>query len=370
MSATFVADPSVVPAQKRRPPEAPSALSVIGRELFGTLPRAIGTAIFAVPIAYLAWRVLDWAVLGTVWRADGVEQCKIAAGACWSVIAARFRIILFGLYPYEDQWRSVLASLVIVVVAFLSCLPAFWTARRIIVCWAVGFAAYLVLMYGGILGLDKVTTDRWGGLSLTLFVFAAQTVIGMPLAILLMIARRSQIFVIAKLSAGLIDLLRAIPLLAILFTAAVVAPLALPEMLQGDKLTRVVIGYALFFAAYQAEIIRGGMQGVSEGQAEAARVLGLGKWQTLFYISLPQAFHKALPATVSQFAIAFKETSIITIVGFFDILASGHAAYGADEWYPYFREVYIFIGMIYFVTVFSLSRYGAFLERRTKNARA
>ena len=145
---------------------------------------------------------------------------------------------------------------------------------------------------------------------------------------------------------------------------AVILPFVLPEWLHGDKLYRVIAGSALFFSVYQAEIIRGGMQGVPKGQEEAAQSLGLNYWQRIGRILMPQAFKHALPATINQFVITFKETSLVIIIGFFEILASGNAAYGTGEWTFAFVEVYAFIAMIYFSFVFSLSRYGAYLERR------
>jgi general L-amino acid transport system permease protein len=126
----------------------------------------------------------------------------------------------------------------------------------------------------------------------------------------------------------------------------------------------VIVGYAIFFACYQAEIIRGGMQSLPAGQDEAAKALGMGYWYRIGYIVLPQAFRNALPPTINQFVITFKETTLVAIIGFFEILASGNAAYGTSEWNFAHVEVYAFVGMIFFVFVFALSRYGAYLERR------
>ena len=149
-----------------------------------------------------------------------------------------------------------------------------------------------------------------------------------------------------------------------MFTFAIVLPFVLPGWMIGDKLYRVIVGYALFFACYQAEIIRGGMQALPAGQEEAAKALGMGYWHRIGYIVLPQAFRNALPPTINQLVITFKETSLVVIIGFFEILASGNAAYGNADWNFAHVEVYCFVGFIYFVFVFALSRYGAHLERR------
>ena len=145
-----------------------------------------------------------------------------------------------------------------------------------------------------------------------------------------------------------------------------ITPFVLPGWLQGDKLYRVIFGFAIFFACYQAENIRAGLQAIPAGQDEAGLTLGLKYWQRVTRIQLPQAFRNSLPSIVNQFVITFKETSIVTIVGFFEILASGHAAYGTGKWTPHYVEVYVFIGLIYFIFVFSLSRYGAYLENKLR----
>ena len=291
-------------------------------------------------------------------------RCQAAAGACWSVIAARWRIILFGLYPYEQQWRSALACVSVVAMVVLSCIPTFWTGRRLAAVWIVGTAVYYVLMKGGVLGLQTEGEEVWGGLALTLFIFVMTCLIGFPMAIGLALLRRSRLPWISRTTGIIIDSVRSLPLISILFTFAIVLPFALPQWLQGDKLYRVIVGSALFFAVYQAEIIRGGMQGVPTGQEEASMALGLGYWQRVSRILMPQAMRNALPSTINQFVIGFKETSLVVIVGFFEVMASANAAYGNGEWRFAYVEVYVFVALIYFVFVFSLSRYGAYLERR------
>jgi general L-amino acid transport system permease protein len=221
-------------------------------------------------------------------------------------------------------------------------------------------------MRGGVLGLSDVTPDRWGGLALTLFIFAAVVLLGFPTAIVLALARQSKLPVISRMAAFAIDLTRSFPLLAILFAAAVILPFALPNWLQGDKLYRVIYAFAFFFACYQAEIVRGGLQSIPPGQDEAAKALGLTYVKRVTLILLPQAFRNALPATINQIVITFKETSVVVIIGFFEVMASGNAAFGSGEWTHAYVEVYVFVALIYFVFVFTLSRYGAFLERRMR----
>jgi general L-amino acid transport system permease protein len=334
------------------------------RRLFATpLDGAVSLA-FGALVAWVAWQALGWALIDTVWEAESGAPCREVSGACWAVIANRGRLILFGLYPYEEHWRSTLACLAIVATMVLSCLPWFWGLMRLSVLWLAGFGIFMALMFGGFLGLELVTTEKWGGLSLTVFLFAAVVVIGMPLAVALALARRSRLPVVRGVAGGIIDVTRSLPLLTILFTAAVVAPFVLPGWAQGDKLTRVTVAFALFFAAYQAEIIRAGIQAIPEGQEEGAMALGMRYWHRVFLIVLPQAFRHALPVTINQVVITFKETSIVTIIGFFEVMASANAAVGRGDWTGQYIEVYVFVGLIYFLFVFGLSRYGAWLERR------
>ncbi|MEM6387713.1 MAG: amino acid ABC transporter permease [Pseudomonadota bacterium] len=352
-----------------REPPASARFAGLKRTYFGSLASTFTTIALAIVILWIAFEAFDWAVLSAVWQvSEDVSICREAAGACWAVIGERGRLILFGLYPQEEHWRSALACILLIVVAVLTCLPRFWSARMIAGLWAIGFLGFYFLMRGGVLGLTPIPERDWGGLALTLFIFASVIVIGMPLAVCLALLRQSRLHVISGTIGLIIDGVRALPLLSILFAAAVLLPLALPQWLETNQLYRVICGFSLFFAAYQAEIIRGGMAVIPNGQDEAGQALGLSYAQRMGLIILPQAFRNALPPTINQVVVAFKETSLVIIVGFFEVLASGNAAYGTGRWTFAYVEVYVFIGLIYFSFVFSLSRYGAYLERRGAGA--
>lgn len=331
---------------------------------FGTPFAAVLSVVIFGALAYWVWLAFDWAILSAVWKAEDVALCDTAAGACWSVIDARHRLILFGLYPYEEHWRSTLACVAIVATVILSCFPAAWSATRLALLWIVGFATYYLLMEGSLLGLRQVTTDGWGGLSLTLFLFAAVVLLGMPMGLGLSLMRRSEMPVVRMFAVIVIDFIRSLPLLTTLFTAAVVLPILLPSWLEGDKIWRVIIAFALFFACYQAEVFRGGFQAIPKGQFEAGKALGLGYWSIMFRLILPQVFRHALPSTINMVVVTFKETAIVIIIGFFDILASAKAAFGTGEWSPHYLEVYIFVAMIYWIFIFSLGQYGEYLKGR------
>ncbi|WFU11777.1 amino acid ABC transporter permease (plasmid) [Rhizobium sp. CB3090] len=339
----------------------------VKRDYFSSVGRTILTVTCLALILYTIWFLVNWGLINAVWFGTP-EDCHKAAGACWAVITDRYRLIFFGLYPYEEQWRSALACVAILVTVVLSCVPFFWSAKRLPVLWIVGYGLFYFLMRGGVFGMPTVLETQWGGLALTVFVFSSTVVIGMPLAIVLALLRRSRLPVIATITALFIDGVRSLPLLSILFTAAIILPFALPDFLVGDKLYRVIVGAALFFAVYQAEIIRSGIQSLAAGQEEAATALGLNYWQTTTRIVLPQAFRFALPPTINQVVIAFMETALIVILGFFEITASGNAAFSAGGWNTFHIEVYSFVAMIYFVFTFSLSRYGSYLEHTMKRS--
>ena len=343
---------------------SPTRLERIKARYFATRLDTAVSLFFGAVALWVMWALLDWALFDAVFGADNREACRDTAGACWSVIGARWRLILFGLYPYDEQWRSGIACVVIVLVVALSCMPVFWSARRLSFLWLGGFVIFYILMRGGYFGLVPVSELNWGGLSLTIFIFATVSIVGMPLAIVFALLRRSELFWISRTMGLVIDTIRSLPLLSIMFTFAIVLPFVLPGWLIGDKLYRVIFGYSLFFACYQAEIIRGGIQALPTGQEEAAKALGMVYWHRIGYIILPQAFRNALPPTINQFVITFKETSLVVIIGFFDVMASGNAAFGTAEWNFASIEVYVFVAFIFFVFVFALSRYGAYLERR------
>lgn len=342
------------------PPRQKGALPGPGDWMLSTLSTLV--------LAFVLWRVLSWAVVHGVFGTTP-QSCSDATGACWSVIRARWRIILFGLYPMEEQWRSAIASVIAVCTLALACMPRMWSAARMVPVWLGGYLLFLLFIHGGVFGLDVVTSSRWGGLTLTLFIYITVIAFGLPIAIGLALLRQSRYPVFRYLTAFIVDVTRSLPLLTILFSATVIIPLMLPHVLQGDKLVRSLVGFTFFFACYQSEIVRGGLQAVGRGQVEASQALGMSYWHTTSLITLPQAFRIAMPATINQFVITFKETSLVIIVGLFDLMASAQAAYHSGEWSAYHTEVYVFVALIYFIGSFSLSKYGKYVEKRFQTLR-
>ena len=314
----------------------------------------VGLAVYFVP------SVARWVFVDSVVVAEQPTACAAATGACWAVVYAHARTILFCLYPYAEQYRAGIALGVVALALAATFAFGVRRLRYVIALWIVAALAFLVLMAGGIFDLARVPTDAWGGLPLSLFVFIATVLLGFPLAIVLALGRGSRLPVFRIVCTAAIEIVRAVPILTILFCAAVVIPLMLPGWLTPDKIFRIILAMALFYACFQAEIIRGGLQGVPPGQVQAALSLGLTPLQTKIAVELPQALRYTVPATINQVVVALKDTSMLLVVGLFDFMASANTAITRDEWSRYFPELYFFVAAVFLVLTTVVSR----LERR------
>jgi general L-amino acid transport system permease protein len=327
------------------------------------------TLILVGLIAWATWHALDWGVLRAV-AAPDYSACKAARhGACWGFVAEKWRLILFGRYPYEQQWRPALATGTVLAMLFASASPALWSrrgARALALGWALAFALFFTLMAGGVLGLDAVGSDRWGGLPLTVILTLIGITVSAPIGIALALARRSSLALLRSLAAGYIELVRGVPLITVLFVATFVFPLVLPAGWRLDPFWRVVIGLVLFQAAYMAETVRGGLQTVTHAQHDAATSLGLRYWQAQRAVILPQALVAVIPAFVNNLLSTFMDTSLVTVVSMYDLTGSLRLALGDPRWREFFIEGYVFVGAIYFGASFAMSRYSRWLEGRLR----
>lgn len=349
-------------------PSSP-AVRWLRSHLFSSLPQTLLTLLLATLVAVVGGKLLRWGVTDAVWRTADPETCRAAAGACWAVIGEKYRPMLFGLYPYDQQWRPALAMLVYFVTLGLSLTPRCWHSRRLLPLWALSLAVMTLLMSGGAFGLPYVSSADWGGLPLTILLFSGTVIIGMPASVLLALGRRSPLPFLRGLSVVFIEGLRGVPLITILFVAVNVFPLFLPPGMEVNKLLRIVVGIALFFACYQAEVIRGGLQSVPRGQYEAAAVLNLGYWHTTTKIILPQALRICLPAMTNHVIAAMKNTSFVIIIGLFDVLTATSAVMQDPLWRRYYLETYLFIAAIYLLFGLLLSRYALWVEKRIDASR-
>ena len=220
------------------------------------------------------------------------------------------------------------------------------------------------LLYGGSFGLEVVETHKWGGLSLTLVLALVGIVASLPIGIFLALGRRSEMTAVRSFCTVFIEMWRGVPLITILFMASVMLPLFVPEEIDFDKLLRALIGITLFQSAYMAEVIRGGLQAIPKGQYEAADALGLSYWKKMGLIVLPQALKIMIPGIVNTFIALFKDTSLVLIIGLFDLLAIVQAALSDPKWLGYSIEGYAFVAFVFWIFCFSMSRYSQYLERK------
>ncbi|WP_323039647.1 amino acid ABC transporter permease [Gemmobacter sp.] len=324
---------------------------------------ALGAALLA-----LAWVFLRWALVGAVWPAglpadQASAACRAATGACWAMVDEKARLILFGVYPYAEQWRAAIAAGLMVALYALSLWPRCWRPWLGLV-WLGVLVAVVVLMRGGLFGLRHVPDSDWGGLPVTLILATFGLALAFPLAVLLALARQATGRpVIRTLAVVFIEFARGVPLLVVLFMASVMFPLFLPPGVEISKLLRVLVAFTLFAAAYLAEVIRGGLQGIPQGQYEAARALALGYWRSTAWVILPQALRLVIPAIVNVFIGFFKATSIVAVVGIIDLLTSSKRAVSDPLWQGFEFEVYLVSGLIYFAFCYAMSRASQRLER-------
>lgn len=330
--------------------------------LFGTPLNAALTLVFSALIIVIVPPMARWLVIDAVLFDPDPNACRVATGACWSFIYAKSGQLLFGIYPFDERWRPAVVCVIILALLAWSVRPASWTPK-LLGLWIAAFALIVWLMGGG-LGLAEVPTSSWGGLPVTLILTVVAIGIAFPVGILLALARRSAMPAVRVGAVVLIESVRGLPLLSILFVASIMMPLFLPEALLPDKFVRALVALTVFAAAYLAEVIRGGLQAIPKGQYEAADALGLPFWRTQYLVILPQAIRVVIPALANTIIVMIKNTSLVLVVGLFDLISSGKAALADPEWPSPAAETFLFIGAIFFALSFSFARFADFLERR------
>jgi general L-amino acid transport system permease protein len=327
-----------------------------------------GNSLLTLLIAYALYRTvpafIKWALVNAVWGADA-QACNQAGGACWSVVTRNIRFILFGFYPYDQQWRPIFSLGLLAAFVFYSSFRRNWHKYLLIV-WAGGLALIGLIMHGGIFGLPPVETEKWSGISLTLLLSIFGLSAAYPLGVILALGRRSRLPAIKTLCVLYIELIRGVPLISMLFMASVMFPLFLPEGITVNIILRAQVAIILFTAAYIAEVVRGGLQAIPRTQYEAAESLGLNYYLKMRLIILPQALKTVIPPTVSILISAFKDTSLVVIIGLFDLLKTTHVTLSNPEWMGFSTEAYLFTGAIYFIGCFIMSTFSRRLEKQVQ----
>lgn len=360
---------------------APASVSGLGawvrKNLIASTGDTILTIVGLVLVAMILPQVINWAFINAQWTGTDRTFCATVgqggiqpdgwSGACWAFVNAKFGQFMFGRYPIEERWRPILVAILTVVLLVPLLIPRVpRKGLNAILLFLVLPVVAFVLLVGGVFGLPHVETSLWGGLLVTLSLSFVGIAVSLPLGILLALGRRSKMPIVKTLCVIFIETVRGIPLITVLFFASVMLPLFLPAGVTFDKFLRALIGVSLFAAAYMAEVVRGGLQAIPKGQYEGADLLGLGYWQKMVLIVMPQALKLVIPGIVNTFIGMFKDTSLVSIISMFDLLGVVKQNFSDANWATAqtARSGLIFAAFVFWLFCFGMSRYSMYTERR------
>jgi len=321
---------------------------------------------------WFLWEILppifEWAVVNSIWTAGNRQECwdqmsSPALGACWAFIENRLSLFTYGFYPEQLHWRVNL-SFVLLVFALIPVLYEKLPYRKYGLIYSAVFPFITGWLLVGGLGLEKVDTDQFGGIMLTLILGVTGISFSLPIGIMLALGRQSKMPVLRTLCVLFIEFIRGVPLIVLLFVASTMLNYFLPPGTVFDLLLRVLIMVTLFASAYMAEVIRGGLQAINKGQHEAGDSLGLTYWQANRLIILPQALKISIPGIVNTFIGLYKDTTLVLIIGMLDLLGIGDASLADAQWAGLAYEIYIFVALFFFLSCFGMSRYSLYLEKK------
>lgn len=365
---SFVADGQI--------PSSPPPASEVGpihwmrANLFSSPLNAVLTLVSIAFVAWLVPPVVQWAFIDGVWAPAemSLKGCREVNpdGACWAVINERMNQFIFGFYPSDLYWRPVLAF-VLFGIAIAPVLFDLLPRKMLWFTLAYPVVAY-VLIFGG-LGLESVETAAIGGVLLTMIIGLVGISGSLPLGILLALGRQSDLFIVKTISTGFIEFIRGVPLITLLFVASTLLNYFLPKGVYFDLLVRVLIMVTLFASAYMAEVIRGGLAALPQGQYEAADALGLNYWKSTRLIIMPQALKVSIPGIVNSFIGLFKDSTLVLIIGMLDPLGIITPIRADSAWNGIVWELYIVVGVFFFICCFAMSRYSMYLEKKLKTDR-
>jgi len=352
-----------------QPALKPGAMKRLGLSLFGTPWNAFLSLVIIYVLYRVTGPVVEWTILDATWRGASRDDC-LGDGACWAFIVQRFGQFMYGFYPEAERWRPnltfVMLALGVAVLIIQSVPGKRWVGAFMLLVFP--FIA-LGLLYGGLFGLVIIPSDKWGGLLLTLVFGVTGIVASLPIGIILALGRRSEFPVIRLLCIGFIEFWRGVPLIAILFMTVLLLPLFLPSWFPYNELALSIVGITFYAGAYIAEVVRGGLQSIPKGQFDAAASMGLGYWQSTALIVLPQALRVAIPGIVNTAISVFKDSTLVMIIGLFDILNIVAAGSSDEIWLGTSAEGYIFVAAVFWVFCFGFSQYSRSVENRLKKGR-
>ena len=364
--------------ESRKPPVATTGiLGWLRMNLFSNwINSLISLFVLYILIQFVPW-ILNWTIFAADFKYNfngeeiiNREMCSRVldpenGGACWAIIYVRFYQFMYGFYPRDEVWRVNL-SYIMLVVAVVPLLFDKFPFRKNFLKFTYVFPVIAFFLLNGGLGLESVSTNKWGGLLVTLVLGCTGIALAFPLGIVLALGRRSNLPVISMMCTIFIEFIRGVPLITLLFFGMVMLPLFLPEGVNMDGLARVLVAVTLFQSAYMAEVIRGGLQAIPQGQYEAARSIGLSYWQMNRKVVLPQAIRISIPSIVNTSIGLFKDTTLVIIVGLLDLLGIGRGALADTTWLGLAYEVYFFVSLVFFIFTFGMSRYSLYLEKKLK----
>jgi len=349
------------------------ALGWVRTNLLSSPANIVLTIISALLILWIVPPVIEFMFTHAVWTGADREACLPSAerpevGACWPFVSDRFYYFIYGSYPIPERWRvDIFFAMLAVGIVWLLWLEA---PRRdlgaLYFFVVVPLVSYALLAGFPLLGLREVDTSLWGGVLVTIVVSWVGIVFSLPIGILLALGRRSNMPAVKLFSVIFIEFVRGVPLITVLFMASVMLPLFVPDQFEPDKLLRALIGIALFASAYMAEVVRAGLQAIPKGQYEGAMAVGLGYWQMMYLIVLPQALKITIPNIVNTYIGLFKDTTLVVIVGIFDFLRTVEVSRIDPKWAAPTTSAtgYAFAAMFYFIFCYGMSRYAKGVEAR------
>ncbi len=362
-------------AIEARPP--PAAMSgAIGWLRANLLSSPFNIALTILIGLLLAWVIPELAkflLIDAVWSGNDRDACREIVqhreiGACWPFVWERWSYFVYGSYPIPQRWRvDVFFAMLALGVVWLLWLEA---PRRdlgsVYFFVVLPICSFILLTGWSVIGLPPVDTVLWGGVLVTIVVASVGIVLSLPLGVLLALGRRSHMPTVKLFSVTFIEFVRGVPLVTVLFMASVMLPLFVPEQIEPDKLLRALIGIALFASAYMAEVVRAGLQAIPKGQFEGAMAVGLGYWQMMRLIILPQALKVTIPNIVNTYIGLFKDTTLVFIVGIFDFLRTIEVARIDPKWATPVTSTtgYAVAAIFYLIFCYSMSRYARAMEAR------
>lgn len=367
----FVRDRHLPP---QPPPKAMTgALGWLRANLLSTPFNVVLTGLVALLLIWLIPELIKFLFVDAVWSGTDRDACREVVqhreiGACWPFIWERLPYFIYGSYPIPERWRvDLFFAMLAFGVAWLLWLDAPRRDLGSFYFFVVLPVCSFILLHGfATIGLPVVDTVLWGGVLVTIVVASVGIVVSLPLGILLALGRRSRMPTVNFFSTLFIEFVRGVPLITVLFMASVMLPLFVPERLEPDKLLRALVGIALFASAYMAEVVRAGLQAIPKGQFEGAVAVGLGYWQMMRLIVLPQALKITIPNIVNTYIGLFKDTTLVFIVGIFDFLRTIEVARIDPKWATPVTSAtgYALAAIFYWVFCYAMSRYARAMESR------